>query len=399
MITYASFLFPINLRRTRAPHLWALLCQLERIDCEKVVYIGSKDYFSPDIAKESRWEFKRWSTGVRKRLLVKNKVIVPDSLISSAIYNNELLDNRVWGRLVIDEIPELINYFIEIFSGYSNLQVVFTLCNCKSLKVACDKLGLKVMHFELGALRSPNYIDTAYLDFTGVNGSTSSEEMYRRFMQTSNEIELCSRQELFNFICKRYSFSELKTFKEKYRLGVPLQVEDDSNMLFYSNGFNNFELLEYANSHVANCLVRTHPLGHAIYTRVGDLDKSPNSLEFICKCSEIVSINSSVGFEALLIGKDVKMFGDNPISFFINRNENDENTLTVFLNFFALCYLIPFDLLFDQAYTDWRLTNPTEVEIYTHHKNHYRDNDVGNLEVGKKERIRRALIKFGSYFK
>lgn len=398
MVKYASFLFPINLRRTRAPHLWAFLCQLERINSESIVYIGSEEYFSNEISRENRWEWERWSEGARRRAYLKNKLCVPKSLILGSIYKGEKLDNRAWRRLVMDEIPELVDYLVEVLSQYPFIQVVLTLCNCKSLSVAASKLGIKIAYFELGALRSPNYIETAYFDFKGVNGFTSSEADYASFKKKSKELSLLNREELFNFVCKRYVFEELKLFKSRYKLGVPLQVEDDSNMLFYANGFNNFELLAHANSLDSKFLVRKHPLGHATYNEKCCVDKSPNSLEFVCKCDEILTINSSVGFEALLVGKRVTMVGDNPVSFFVNNRELDESSVVLFLNFFVFRYLVPFDLLFDESYMDWRLTSPSDESVYEYNKKYYEKQFLNNeTKIGKKEKLRRAFLKLFSF--
>ena len=42
-----------------------------------------------------------------------------------------------------------------------------------------------------------------------------------------------------------------------------------------------------------------------------------------------------------------------------------------FLNYYLFCYLIPNDLMFSGEYWQWRMTNPTETEIYKRHLDFY----------------------------
>ena len=79
-----------------------------------------------------------------------------------------------------------------------------------------------------------------------------------------------------------------------------------------------------------------------------------SALDFINKCNKIYCLNSSVGFEAILLGREAKIFGDSP---FRNVCRIDEETQLKALNFAVFGYLIHRDLLFNDSYYNFRLAH------------------------------------------
>ncbi len=96
------------------------------------------------------------------------------------------------------------------------------------------------------------------------------------------------------------------------------------------------------------------------------------SEEFIQKCDTIITINSGIAFESILLGKETYVLGRSPIAMgawdIINHTPKmDVATEIRWLNLFIFAYLMPFDLLFNPDYYRWRLkTTPSEDEIYMH---------------------------------
>lgn len=400
---FISFLYPYPIRNVEAPHIWSLYKQLEHISPEDLFCIGSEDYFSgPEYFKnaqrwEVNWSLKGWekSKGIKQKYIVDPDIFIP--------LNQDLLTpNRVWASL-INEIYEplvyvLDQYFKEITSQ-QNIDAVFALCNCASLSHVARKYNIPVIHVELGALRAPHYINTAYFDFSGVNGDTEAEKRYQTFSQelelSPNSVELLSRSELLNFVRNHSNKNEkkqpllkkmrreIRSFlrrcpSNEFKIGLPLQVEDDSNMLAYSNGFNNIELLNYTYKFFdkSDVLVRKHPGGHAIY-KVQNNDESIFPFAFIERCQSIVTINSSMGLEALLLGKPAWIMGQNPFKFCASQSASlnqyiEAPDLEKCLNFCIFSYLVPFDVLFDPEYLKFRLNNPSEIDIYNNHMQYWK---------------------------
>lgn len=148
---------------------------------------------------------------------------------------------------------------------------------------------------------------------------------------------------------------------------MPLQVEDDSNIIAYSNGFDNPEIVDYVKSKTSSVLIRKHPYGRVNYKDIENGSEDLTPQEFIALCEKIITINSSVGFEALLWGKPSEILGDSPFSF-ISR---DSTVFVDALRFALLNYLVPFDFLFNKEYYDWRITMPDEDSIREKHLLYY----------------------------
>ena len=84
---------------------------------------------------------------------------------------------------------------------------------------------------------------------------------------------------------------------------------------------------------------------------IDDLTKG-DAQDFINKCRKIYCLNSSVGFEAILLGRESKIFGDSP---FKSVCDMDEEHKLLALNFAVFGYLIHRNFLFNESYYNFRL--------------------------------------------
>ena len=394
---FITFLYPYDIRNIEAPHIWLLYKQLEKISPENLFCIGSNDYFNGKqcFKEEKRWEVNWAEKGWRVSDDITNKYVINKDIFK-ALESIEVTPNRVWSSLISEVYPPLVSAlesYFEVIIQENSIDAIYTLCNCASLSQVSKKYNIPIIHIELGALRAPHYINTAYFDFKGVNGNTESKKRYEDCTSEENyknKVPFLGREQLLGFIRRnnndkakglikkitRKIRSLLKRYRsDEYEIGLPLQVEDDSNMLSYSKGFNNIELISYAHKYFSKekVLVRKHPGGHAHY-KVENNDDSLSPYQFLDRCKRIVTINSSMGLEALLNGKPAWITGESPFSFCssqtINLDEYQEaKNLDERLNFAVFGYLVPFDLLFDLEYINFRLNHPKETDIYLKHFN------------------------------
>jgi hypothetical protein len=155
-------------------------------------------------------------------------------------------------------------------------------------------------------------------------------------------------------------------------LGVVLQVEDDSNLLCYGNSFDNDGIIARAmiQAPLENLLVRAHP-GSRFSLKRGPIkvDDSPTSADFIRKCSRVMTINSSVGLEALLYDVPVEILGDCSYRFIADAVDAEEKRRRI--GFYLYNYLVPISLIFDLQYLRFRLSDPGEKGICVRHLQHY----------------------------
>ncbi|WP_440973086.1 GT99 family glycosyltransferase N-terminal domain-containing protein [Pseudomonas koreensis] len=370
------FLPPFPFRGLEAPYLWVFYKYLHESK-EPLHFMMSPSYLrsAKHFADEKRWEVATASYShlgysspsadvlARHHFSHFEDTIFTQLMESSG--NNPIL---AFKRLLTERIPFLENAIETMLSGRETPEAIVSCLNCPSLEAVALAQGIPVIHIELGPLRAPNYRWTAYFDFTGVNGNTEAEKRFLQAESTFGEKPTSIEQLREFFITCSYVFQPCSPDDS---VGVPLQVEDDSNLIAYSNGYDNNSLIAFARfCENENLLIRAHPSSQ--FTLRGEdtqIDHSGNSIEFLGKCREIITINSSVGLEGLLFERKVTALGDCSFAF-INRATSEQERVNR-LAFYLFCYLVPFDAAFNPAYIRFRLNNPSELEILQWNMNAY----------------------------
>ena len=385
---FLSFLHPFPIRNTEAPYLWVFYKQAMHFSPDEICFMGSESYFfDPSYYQaQDRWEFRdecrqsnAYAIPSKKKIDLYPKYIFDQDIFAPLTEKYQHCSNMAWQYLLTHDYPPLSeaieNIVKEIIASGIHIEAFLAWCNTPSLDKIAKKYSTPVIYNEVGPLRNPFYLSTAYWDRSGVNGHTSARKRYLRFCEefqnSKDKPEIFSLQQLQRLFMLRRDGTECQT---EYPAGVPLQVENDSNMLAYSNGFNNLNLCDAVNGRYAKdeILIRKHPGGHFLLAGndFGVTDASPSSLSFICKCQTIYTINSSVGLEALLQGKDAVAYGDCPYQFITGIKNADERLLA--LNFFVFCYLMPYAMLYDIEYYRWLLHEQEELKIFEQNKAIYK---------------------------
>jgi Capsule polysaccharide biosynthesis protein len=261
-----------------------------------------------------------------------------------------------------------------------HIEAIVTHLNCRSLDDVAGYLRIPVIHEEAGNLREPAFkFSTRLFDFRGANGNS---ELEQRFLARGDLPAHCGES-----IIERYATdatkSEMNAAKEpEFEVGVALQVEDDSNIIAYSNGWDNLRLIYKARQVFPDnlILVRPHPLSlfglQDLQSRgLATVDNSLSAMEFIGKCKRILTINSSIAFEAIAAGKPTYVLGESPLACMayrhFDRRARDQMReiplLQEKLEFYTLNYLIPSSLWLNPNYYRFRLGAPSEGEIRSRH--------------------------------
>ncbi|WP_371330231.1 GT99 family glycosyltransferase N-terminal domain-containing protein [Klebsiella quasipneumoniae] len=374
---FAVFLPPYPFRGVKAPYLWLFLKYLHCSN-EKILFITSPDYVEVinDETQHSRWEFDAASMASLgysipdEQSLARHEYLYLDH----ALYETMLAQHhhdpiKSFTTFLTESISELENELFSLLTKeiIQRVDAFVSICNCPSLEKVARALNKEVIHLEIGPLRAPMYRNTAYLDFTGVNGNT---EARARYESCQTEIDItCSMNDLHRYFLEAIS---LPSSSKNQVAGIVLQVEDDSNIIAYSHNFTNISLISYVRQQhtLENILVRAHP-GSLFRLRddIFSIDASANSLEFIQKCHSIYTINSSVGLEALLCEKKTNILGD--CSYAFVAEEASGPTRVNAMAFYLFAYLVPFELIFNLEYLRFRLDHPAELDIVRKHLQFY----------------------------
>lgn len=374
---FISFLYPFRLRGRRAPFLWVAYKQMGDLGADRVAFIASEDYFVDPERYRMDGRFECHAT-VNPELAFRvpladtvdgfRRTAVPES-IYRRLKETHVSDALVWLHLIKNEDAELTDWICDQVADLCPAQPcegILTWCNYASLTDAGRRLGLPVMHCELGPLRDPWYLPLGYLDFRGVNGGTEAE----RRQGSSPVLDSCFSD--IDSIHRFFSRQDLAAFPSMpdAGLGIPLQVEDDSNVLAYGRGFDMYRLLQYACEAYGEeeILVRPHPGAHLTPKPGFRIDRSKTSAAFVGRCSKILTLSSSVAVEAMLQGKPVTILGESPARHLAGSRIETARVATLDeIEFLLLNYFVPYDLLFDTEYLRWRLTNPPECAIRERH--------------------------------
>lgn len=313
---------------------------------------------------EVRWAESHWGkyADIMSRLKITDYTLMgkPEDLLKGIGVDST--PSEILKYVVDFEVPTQVETIVEALKKKGKFKAGLSWVNNKCLKETLDKFNIPTIFHELGPFRPQTYIPTAYLDFSGVNGDTEFNKRFNEFLNISHEVPILSRKELIRIISPNHYqelYKILDNKDRKYNIGVGLQVEVDTNLLLFNSGRSWVDPILAAKADSAGkILVRPHPMAGYIMKpdyrlEIDDITKG-SAVEFINKCDKIYCLNSSVGFEAMMLGRDAKIFGDSP---FRDVCDMDEETKLKALNFTVFGYLIHRDLLFKDSYYDFRLSH------------------------------------------
>ncbi|SFV01843.1 hypothetical protein SAMN05216350_11376 [Polaromonas sp. YR568] len=395
---FAVFLPALNFRGNRSPYLWwfykflsefgesaAYVCGDEYFLDPKVHHQNGRDEASGEVANQLGYQLpdERLLHALRKADI---QVEVWQAL--EQMFPGNPLESFRHFCLKNDELlhEALTRAFNQLKQSHGNIEVVITCVNCATLQRFCREQSLPLLHIELGPFRSPQYLATAYFDFSGVNGGTESQ---RRFNSSSNSMDPQNDPLTVDAVRSLFMVGKppLQT-QPSCELGIGLQIEDDSNIICYSNGFSSLSLLNNSRKLLAErklkapVLVRGHPGSFFSPKNLPpglSIDPSETAMKFIQSCKEVHTINSSLAVEFLLQGKKATVFGESPFSFCIDADTREH--LTSALCFFCLNYLVPWRLAISSDYIRWRLLNSEEQAIRDIHMEFYMREKITLLET------------------
>jgi len=178
----------------------------------------------------------------------------------------------------------------------------------KQISERCKTLGIPVYYMELGWLPQ---CGTFYFDRKGVNYSSSLLDWKHQELTTEQKLETRARITFYlNNHARVTGTRELRDF-----VFVPFQVENDSQIIRFSSHIKKMQqLVDYVCSFVDGTIIfKTHPKDNIRgikYPKRCKLYTSGTTHDFLEKCKYVVTINSTVGIEALVYNKPVITIGN-----------------------------------------------------------------------------------------
>lgn len=282
---------------------------------------------------------------------------------------------------------------VETVSG-EKVEAFYILPNSNFIDNVAARRNIPVIHFEWGPFRPRAYRKTAYFDFDNI--VLGLRKRYDEFIkqQENTKVPMFTRQEILAlFLEKDYLHYAVEKTEPSYEVGVATGY---STIGEYS-AYNMVSLIELQNKiskkfKEDEVCWRMHPEDpqHA-QLPVKNKSCHENTVEFILDCKRIVSMNSNMIYEAMVWDRFGYDIGFSHYSFQGNDtldSIDDKAPDIQFLNFVAFAYLIPYEFLNSLEYIRFRLSKPSEEEIYKYHLNYYLN--VYNLKkeiIDRKDRL------------
>lgn len=257
-----------------------------------------------------------------------------------------------------------------------------TLMEIPSLTAAAKARVIPVIHFELGCWREPTYLHTAFWDLKELYGENSVRPRWERFQQENVQraIPLFSKRECLAVLLQKENLPLLDAYGREPQKKIGVALGYTTYELFSSKThLNDSELLYRTKKRygLENMLIRKHPgdpygARYPLYTAAME-QKRNSAAEFILECETVISLLSGVEMEAMLWNRRAITLLPCPSYFASGHKIEGEGKCAGedFISFFAFCYLIPLEFLMNVDYIRWRLTAPTEREIYFKHLEFY----------------------------
>ncbi|MDH1271710.1 hypothetical protein N5C81_29450 [Rhizobium pusense] len=284
--------------------------------------------------------------GLAKLAVPKDKFIVPtpseNKFIASCLteWTPEEIGSRV---LLVNGEGDISRFYQGILARIREefcFDVILLWSENGAVRRFADDVGISVLHMELGPTRAP-FQETVYVDFQGTNGSASFLEFDLSSYPSEKVTPAASWTALSAAVEEnKPSIIELQALmpslpfglKENYVV-VALQLADDLNTVCHSRFRTPKEFLEFVVPSLLRLgfkvVIKGHPgaaarpinlaeelAALAYAAELGDdvtiLDRHLSSKDFIPVLSgaaAVCSINSSVSFEALLLGVPGLVFG------------------------------------------------------------------------------------------
>ena len=251
------------------------------------------------------------------------------------------------------------------------------LAHLKFVQNVADRLGKKVFYLEWSPFRYSIYRNAAYFD-EGMSYLHYYDRYVKFEQMRTSDIPILSRKEIMAmFLDHDYLYYLEKNFKEDiYEIGIA----GTYNNIVETRAYTNYDMLEELNHcrkkfTEKSIATRYHP-GDPLKAKINAICEQDGALlDFIFKCKRVVSINSNVEFEAMLCGKPAyDESGYTRYVGFINQSIaklEDKVISDEAISFLAFTIFVPYELVDCDEYIKFRLSNPSDIELYMYHLDYY----------------------------
>jgi len=255
----------------------------------------------------------------------------------------------------------------------------------ESLNQIAKRRGFKIIQGELSSIRNiptnKSYNTTlGYFQFSNKFDPNYCKKIYEEFLNSYQKEDLLvfSREELLALFLNTEDIDYIKKIKDppKYEMGISPPPSEYSLYDVYENKDSNTsfkkidKIFDPTEISVRHRTTSKWGAGNKLW----DIDHSIKPIYWVCDCKSVLSYVSNIAFDAMMFGRTSYILTPNMPFYFksvTSLNWKDESIVdSLFLNFIVFGYFTHWNLMFDQEYIEWRLSNPSITEIYKRNQNY-----------------------------
>ena len=247
------------------------------------------------------------------------------------------------------------------------------------LRNAFHKHNIPLIPYLFSSIKQPHgYRETLYYANTDgfLYSAAESEARYEKFKKENANFPLFGHRELIAMIGKQRTLPLIQLIHHAPSSEMGLCGECNAIIPAY------YEYNPYTDDDmVSECKELYKPSQmvfrpHAFYLDQimmsrDELHNDPAA--FILGCKRVAASRSWIILKSLLWGRpSIMKMNTCAFSFMCERDYSSLETVNLHaLNHFIFCYLVPEPFMFSDEYWKWRMTNPSETEIYQKHLDYY----------------------------
>lgn len=245
----------------------------------------------------------------------------------------------------------------------------------ESLRVIANELNCPLINYSFSAFRKVHgYRQTLYFanneKFWNAN---ECKERYHNFVKDNHaSFPLFTNEELIAIIGKEHTLPliSLINSRPRYEMGICCECFSLVPQVFSVKPYTDDDIFYECKRLYGSDKLKVR--SHAAHLNDIQVDRSEvhnDPVSTILSCKRVTAVQSQILLKSLLWKRTTVLKTNSlPFSYLCSDNYTSDKSVDIRgLNYFIFGYLIPSDLMFSNDYWKWRLTNPSETEIYQHH--------------------------------
>ena len=376
-----------------------------------ISYEYMKSHYNELLQSVTKSLRKSWDIDDIETVGVDNveQYFIPDSLLSRIEEQNHTRTETLFELFEknSEELESCLQEFINsIKKNHPKEDIEGLFCVQEPLRFVrsiCEKNKIPLIPYFFSAIRQPHgYRDTLY--YVNLNdwlySSEEPQKRYARFLSEKSSHLILSHQELIALLGKIRTFPLLPYIysSPKYELGICCEGSSVIPQFFSRGRVTDEDIFFDADFYYSKDQVKVR--SHSLQLERIQVDRSfvhNDPASYLLSCKRVAAVRSQILLKALLWGRTTISYTDMMgFSYLCAKSidSNEEVDLEA-LNWYLFGYLVPHDLMFSHDYWRWRLTSPSESDIYCYHIKHLMrlfGLPIEILKMNSKDRYRRILL-------